>query len=133
MKGTIKTIERKSWTNPQGNVVPFAEVHVEEDGRLFTFWGAGIEQKMIGDEIEFDITEKQPGKFTGKLVGASKPPGSPMRGKSPEELKQMARTMSMSYAKDLCVALINKEVLSLNTLETHLIGFANKIHSWVEK
>ncbi len=131
-KGIIKSLNRKSGTNPEGKSIPFVEVMLEDDARLISVWGTELKDKMIGDELELEITEKD-GKFKGKLAGASKPLGSPMRGKSPEELKQMARTMSMSYSKDLCVALIAKEVLSMQNLDKELIRLANILHAWVTK
>jgi hypothetical protein len=54
------------------------------------------------------------------VVGAKKE----YRGKSPEELDQTARTMSLSYAKDLVVAgLVAKD---------ELLSYATKLYDWVK-
>ena len=134
MKDIIKLMNRSSFKANDGQTVPFVEVNFEHEARVITFWRTELKDKMIGDELEFEITEgKKPGSWTGKLAGTSKPAGGFSKGKSPEELKQMARTMSMSYSKDLCVALIAKEVLSMQNLDKELVRLATAIHAWVVK
>lgn len=104
----------------------------ETDHRYFTFRPTLFEAIKVGQIINADIETEQKGEYTnrkvvqiyldGQAIGGKK---DGYQGKSPEELDQTARTMSLSYAKDLAVADKIKVV--------EIINQADVFYNWVKK
>ncbi len=108
MKGKLAAKAEKEWKNPEGVVKKFYEVEIEGIPKKYGCWQYNeLAAKNIGDEIEFDESEKG-GRWSMKLAGAAPKGGFQPRGKSPEELKQQVRSFAASYSKDIAVALINQ-------------------------
>lgn len=106
MKGKIETKTEREWKNPEGQTKKFFDITIEGIDKKYGCWQYNeLAAKNVGDEIEFEETEKN-GRWSMKLAGAAKGGGFQARGKSPEELKQQARSFSASYSKDLTVACI---------------------------
>ncbi len=112
MKGKLAAKAPKEWTNPEGQIKKFFEVEIEGIAKKYGCWQyTELAAKNIGDEIEFEESEKG-GRWSMKLAGtASKGGGFAPKGKSPEELKQQVRSFAASYSKDIAVALINQSKL----------------------
>jgi hypothetical protein len=61
MKGKIEWLVPQNW---QGR--KFYQVTV--DGRAYDCWSRGIEDKKVGDEIEFDVIEESDGRLSMRFV-----------------------------------------------------------------
>ena len=89
------------------------------------------EGQTINADVETSTREWEDQTYTDRRIVQIYVDGQPVnvktgyRGKSPEELDQTARTMSLSYAKDLAVA-------NLISLE-EIIKWADSFYDWVKK
>ena len=134
MKGKIAAKTPKEWTNPEGAVKKFFEIEIEGVAKKYGCWQYNeLAPKNIGDEIEFEESEKG-GRWSMKLAGsAPKGGGFQSRGKSPEELKQQIRSFANSYAKDIAVACIEKGiVMDSKGIDAAIIHYTNLFRGQLE-
>uniref|UniRef100_A0A6H1Z5K4 Uncharacterized protein n=1 Tax=viral metagenome TaxID=1070528 RepID=A0A6H1Z5K4_9ZZZZ len=128
MKGIIETKTEKSWTNPEGQIKKFFDITIEGIEKKYGCWQYDLlAAKNIGDEIEFDEVEKN-GRWSMKLAGGGFKGGGGgfSRAKSPEEVKNQAKSFAASYAKDIVVSLINQGRLEKSTdIDASLLHWFN--------
>ncbi len=127
MKGKLAAKAEKEWKNPEGVVKKFYEVEIEGIAKKYGCWQYNeLTAKNIGDEIEFEESEKG-GRWSMKLAGtAPKGGGFQARGKSEAEIKQQLKSFSAAYAKDVCVAFINQgKVASSKEADALILHYFN--------
>ena len=126
MKGVIETKEKKSWTNPEGQIKKFFEITVEGIDKKYGCWQYDLlSAKNIGDEIEFEESEKG-GRWSMRLAGTAPKGGFQSRGKTPEELKQQSRSFAASYSKDIVVVCIGRDIIKTSQeIDATLLHFYN--------
>jgi hypothetical protein len=133
---TITQVEEvKKVGNKQIPKLSFKAKDGESELSYFTFRNSLFEAIKVGQSINADVetsTREWEGQtYTDRRVVQIYVDGQPIggkkegyRGKSPEELEQTARTMCLSYAKDLVVAqVIPLEVVLLQ---------ADSFYAWVK-
>ena len=136
-KGKIVFITPKSWTNPEGQIKNFFDFGIDGDATTYTCWQTDFASKKVGDEIEFNAEQKG-NNWRATLAGtAPKTSGGGYRPMSPEQialeklkLRQMIVTMSASYAKDIVVALLAKEPMSIGDIKTMQSDVAGGIYQF---
>ena len=123
----IQTVTPKTWTNPEGKEVAYAELAI--DGKTYSCW-----QKITlkaGDVIEGAVTEKgQHRQIRVTSIGgtAVESKGGGKGGGRPGDPKSFAA----SYAKDVLVACINNGIVHTSkefdgTLEHYFAWFLAKM------
>ena len=107
----------------------------EKELTYFTFKSSLFELikegQTINAEVEVSTREWEGNEYTDRRVVQVYVDGQPVnvksgyRGKSPEELEQTAKSMALSYAKDLAVA----KLISLE----EITEWADTFYGWVKK
>lgn len=104
----IQGIMPKSWNGRN-----FVELNIE--GRTVSCWQRESLNLKIGDEVEGEITERGNGKTPNlKLTSVNGTPVQSAQKGSYGGGKGNVQAFACAYAKDLCVALINKEIVATN-------------------
>lgn len=135
--------ERKTLTITQANEIQkvgekqipklsFKAKDGDKELTYFTFKSSLFELIKEGQTINAEVETEQRGEYTNRKVVQVYVDGQPInvkgggyRGKSPEELEQTAKSMALSYAKDLAVA----KLISLE----EITEWADTFYGWVKK
>lgn len=102
----------------------------DKESLYFTFRSSLFELIKQGQTITADVDIEERGEYTNRKIVQIYLDGQPIvgkgqyRGKSPEELDQTAKSMALSYAKDLAVA----KLLSLE----EITKWANTFYVWLK-
>ena len=131
-KGRITFILQKTWQDKK-----FHEFKIEDDPITYSNWQDQFSLKKVGDDVEFEAEQKGQN-WKATLSGtAPKASGGGYRPISPEQqaieklkLRQMIVTMSASYAKDLVVAVLQREQLQSGAIRTLFSEFAEAIYQF---
>lgn len=99
-KGVVEVVLNKF---KQDGVTPYYVIVV--DSKEY-YDSKGVFKDKKGQEIEFEWADSNDGKITFINLPGSARSGGGGRAKSPEELKQQAKSFALSYAKDQMVAII---------------------------
>lgn len=105
MKGKISNINPKSWTNPEGVAKSFWEFTIEGQDTTYSCWQPAFSSKKVGEELDFTVSADKKGNMTRASLSSV---GGGQGGRfEPKNNKSFAA----SYAKDMTVAFIGKDII----------------------